>query len=302
MQLRALLYFQELVRLGSMRRVAEKFGVAPTAVSRQIDQLEYHFDAPLVERDPRGVRLTAAGELLAVRLTRALADLQHAETLIADLKGLRSGNVSIYTNGAAVPAILTKALVGFARLYPKIRFEIVVTSVGLALEAVRNGSADIALTLFTPAAFQHAVHYRFPVPHAIVVNPRHRLAERGEARLADLADCALALPDSSFGARQSLDRQMAEAGLPPLDPVYTTSSMETQKDLAREASAVLFLPPMAVRRECEAGELVAVPLVDATVTTTLDLSHAPERPLSFAAAKLLAAIERDMRTSGSARV
>ncbi len=55
MQIRALMYFDELVRTNSMRQAAENLNVAPTAISRQIENLEYHFGAPLVERSARGV-------------------------------------------------------------------------------------------------------------------------------------------------------------------------------------------------------------------------------------------------------
>ncbi len=40
MQIRALMYFDELVRTNSMRQAAENLDVAPTAVSRQIENLE----------------------------------------------------------------------------------------------------------------------------------------------------------------------------------------------------------------------------------------------------------------------
>ena len=54
MNLRALMYFDELVRTRSMRAAADNLNVAPTAVSRQIDNLEEFFGAPLVERSSRG--------------------------------------------------------------------------------------------------------------------------------------------------------------------------------------------------------------------------------------------------------
>ena len=58
MQIRALIYFDELVRTNSMRHAAENLNVAPTAISRQIENLEYHFGTPLVERSARGIKLT----------------------------------------------------------------------------------------------------------------------------------------------------------------------------------------------------------------------------------------------------
>ena len=72
MNLRALMYFDEVVRTNSMRAAAENLNVAATAVSRQIENLEEYFGAQLVERTNRGIRLTAAGRLLAERAGRTL--------------------------------------------------------------------------------------------------------------------------------------------------------------------------------------------------------------------------------------
>jgi hypothetical protein len=68
MQIRALIYFDELVRTNSMRQAAENLNVAPTAISRQIENLEYHFGTPLGEgsapggpQDPPGERFAGGG-------------------------------------------------------------------------------------------------------------------------------------------------------------------------------------------------------------------------------------------------
>ena len=71
MQLQAITYFNELVRCRSIRRAAQALGVSPTAISRQLENLEYHFGAPLVERSARGIVLTAAGEQLAIHARTA---------------------------------------------------------------------------------------------------------------------------------------------------------------------------------------------------------------------------------------
>ncbi|MGO8484873.1 hypothetical protein AB9F39_37455, partial [Rhizobium leguminosarum] len=69
----------------------------------------------------RGVKLTAAGELLAARAGRTLRELDHVQQLIEDLKGLQRGRVSIYDNGATVANLLAPALAEFSLKYPKLR-------------------------------------------------------------------------------------------------------------------------------------------------------------------------------------
>lgn len=67
-------YFNTAVQLGTVRAAADQLNVAPSAVSRQISQLEAQLGSQLVERGRRGVKLTETGHLLQeyVQQTQAL--------------------------------------------------------------------------------------------------------------------------------------------------------------------------------------------------------------------------------------
>ncbi|KAA0699161.1 LysR family transcriptional regulator [Neorhizobium sp. P12A] len=295
MQIRALMYFDELVRTNSMRQAAENLNVAPTAISRQIENLEYHFGAPLVERSARGVKLTAAGELLAARAGRTLRELDHVQQLIGDLKGLQRGRVSIYANGATVANLLAPALAEFSLKYPKLRFQVAITSARQAVEAVNSAEADIAVTLFAPAMSGAKVRLRSEIAYDLIAAPNHPAAGRQDISLRELAEYSLALPEQSFGFRQAFDALFEKEGL-ELDPVFITSSLEMLKELVLSGAAVTLLPALTVNREIQAGQLVAIPLSGKSrVRTHVDLCVAPDRQLSFAATKLLDFIERFMR-------
>lgn len=301
MQIRALMYFDELVRTNSMRQAAENLNVAPTAISRQIENLEYHFGAPLVERSARGVKLTAAGELLAARAGRTLRELDHVGQLIEDLKGLQRGKVSIYANGATVANLVAPALAEFSLKYPKLRFEVTITSARQAIEAVNSAEADIAVTLFAPPMSGTKVRLRSEIAYDLITSPKHAAATRQEIQLKELVDYALALPDQSFGFRQAFDALLEREGL-ALEPVFVTSSLEMLKELVLSGAATTLLPALTVRREIEAGQLCAIPFGGkAGIRTHVDLCVAPDRQLSFAATKLLDFIERFMRERADAR-
>ncbi|MFT4181091.1 MAG: LysR family transcriptional regulator [Rhizobium sp.] len=301
MQIRALLYFDELVRTNSMRQAAENLNVAPTAISRQIENLEYHFGTPLVERSARGVKLTAAGELLAVRAGRTLRELEHVHQLIDDLKGLRRGRVSVYASGATVANLLAPALAEFSLRYPKLRFDVTITSARAAIEAVNGAEADIAVTLFAPPTSETKVRLRSDITYDVIAAAGHPLAACKEIPLAEIAAHSLAVPDRTFGARQAFDALFEREGL-SLDPVFETSSLEMQKELVLRGAAITMLPALTVQREIQAGQLVALPVAEGKgVKTPIDLCVAPDRQLSFAAGKLLDFIEGFMREQVSAR-
>jgi len=291
------MYFDELVRTSSMRQAAENLNVAPTAVSRQIENLEEYFGTTLVERSARGVTLTAAGELLAARAGRTLRELEHVQQLIEDLKGLERGRVTIFANGAIVASLLTPALAEFSKTYPNIRFEVMITSARQAVEAVNSARADMALTLFAPQMTEAKVIARSEIAYEVIASSRHALAGRRDVTLRELARHALALPETSFGFRQAFDAAAERQGL-TFEPAVTVSALEMLKELVLSDMAATLLPRLSVRRELEAGTLTAIPLAsESTIRTHAELSIAPDRQLSFAAAKLSGFIEEFMRSN-----
>lgn len=291
MQIRALLYFDELVRTNSMRAAAENLGVAATAVSRQIENLEAYFGTPLVERSNRGIKLTAAGELLASRAGRTLRELEHVHQLIDDLQGLERGRVAIHANGATVANLLAPVLAEFSLTYPKLRFEVAITSAREAVEALAAAQADLVVTLFAPKFTGVKVQARSELVYDVILPADHPAANVKHLTLRELTQMSLALPDKNFSARQAFEDVFAKDGL-QLDPVFVTGSLEMLKELVLRGAAVTLLPALSVRREIEAGQLVAVPVVQGkAVRTPIDLCVAPDRQLSFAAARLVEFLE-----------
>ncbi|SFJ68719.1 LysR family transcriptional regulator [Celeribacter neptunius] len=293
MDLATIELIQELARSGSIRQTAELSGMSPTAVTRQLDKLEHAFGTPLVERTPRGVRLTAAGEVVVARSHNVARELSMTRQMIDELKGLRRGHVSVHVNGAAISSILAPAISEFSGLHPQISIEVVVSSAQAALDAVATGQTDLAVTMFAPVDARVVIRFRMPVRHEPILSPEHPLAAREELSISDLVGCRLALPNRSFGVRRQFDARLRAQGYEPSEAAFTTSSLELQKDLARRGSAVLILPQMTVQREIDNGDLVMRPFTpQSRIETLLDLSHSLTRHQSFAARQLLEFLER----------
>ncbi|SNT73944.1 LysR family transcriptional regulator [Paracoccus seriniphilus] len=284
MKIEAIDIFNELVRSGSIRQAAEGLNTSPTAVVRQLDKLEHSFGTPLVERTPRGIRLTAAGEVLAASTSRVAQELKTAHQLIDDYKGLRRGRVAIHTNGAAASAILAPALSEFSRSHPEISMEVNVSSAQGALDAVAEGRSQFSVTMFAPKDPRVEVLFRAPVYHEPIMSPDHPLAARVELSMADLIRHRLALPNRSFGMRRAFDARLHDLGLPTEDYTFTTPSLEMQIELALRCSAILILPRMTVARWLDMGQFVCRPFVKSEkIISWLELSHANSRTQSIAA-------------------
>lgn len=106
---RALNVVVEVARSGSIRRAVERLNIAPSALTRQIQDIEHELGTPLFERLSSGMRLNAAGELLVRHIKDQLADLERVRSQIADLTGVRRGHVTIACSQAFLTRFIQKS-------------------------------------------------------------------------------------------------------------------------------------------------------------------------------------------------
>lgn len=95
MNLRALRYFVAIADAGSLTAAAAAIRIAQPALTRQLRELEADLDVQLLQRLPRGVRLTQAGVALYESAQRMLAEAQRVRQQLAQGKGQNSGSVAL---------------------------------------------------------------------------------------------------------------------------------------------------------------------------------------------------------------
>jgi DNA-binding transcriptional LysR family regulator len=155
--LTSLKLFCAVVAEGSLVRAAEKEGIAVSAISRRLSHLEDRLGVQLLFRGGRGVKVTRAGKtllshigLLFHGLDACLEDvrLSARATQIEELPHVRpdyEGKVTLHANLSAFLDFLPKALVTFARDYPRIQLSLQERTSSEIVLAVETGSADIGV-------------------------------------------------------------------------------------------------------------------------------------------------------------
>src|SRR4051812_13504293 len=124
MDLRRLRYFAALAEHGHFTRAAESLHVAQPALSQQIRRLEEELGLPLVHRTTRRVALTEAGELLAARARRILAEVDAASAEMADLAGVRAGRVVVGAMQSLGAFDLSALLAAFHERHPGVELTV----------------------------------------------------------------------------------------------------------------------------------------------------------------------------------
>jgi DNA-binding transcriptional LysR family regulator len=276
-------YFQEVAKLGSIRRAADRLHVAPSAVSRQIAALESELDAVLFERSKFGVQLTAAGEVLQRETKRIFQDLDRARTALDDLRGLRRGEIVIWLLEGLVSGFLPHVIASFNQRYPEVTFNVQTAPTDRIIEALLEDWADIGITFNAAPRTEIEVVGEFVEPISCVVARTHPYADRKSLNMADICKQPLALPESSFGLRQVFDRAVRRNDYMP-QVVVTTNSLELTKTMAATGQLIAFMPALTATHEVEAGSLVVVPVDDpdfAVARSSICVHR--DRPLSHAA-------------------
>ena len=231
--LRILRYVDEVARAGSIRKAADHLNVTASAVNRRIMDLEEELGTQLFERRPRGVRLTAAGEVFVSYLRQQDGDVERMKSQIEDLKGMRRGTVRIACSQALALDFLPREIGEFRKRHPLVSFDVKVLDHEQAMAALATYEVDLVLVFRPPflANFQPLMTLEQRI--VAVMAAGHPLASRRTVRLRDCAAYPVALPERSIGGRQLLEEVMARSRL----TFNIAAEFEFVRDAARTGAA-----------------------------------------------------------------
>ena len=182
----------EIVEKGSIAEAARQSFIAPTAVTKRMQELEDDFGVTLLVRTSKGVLPTAAGTALAqhVRAMTNLSERMHTE--MQDYAEGACGHVRLIANASALVENLAEEIARYMSSHPGIRIDIEEAHSGDVIKAVRDGNADIGV--FAPPAIACSGLDVRPYRSdrlAVAVPLDHPLAMRKDVAFAELCDFPL---------------------------------------------------------------------------------------------------------------
>lgn len=299
---RGLKYFEIVVRSGSIRRASDILHIAPSAISRQIRELEKVLDIQLIDRlGRRGVVTTDAGDLL-LRYTKELRlreDNFFAE--VSDLNRLRTGTLRIATGGGFIDDLITNALQQFSEQYPGMRFVLSVCPGDEVLRQVRDDRADIGLLISFPnqrpptrvPTIKTFLSHDFQ-PLSLIVNSTSHYSKMDSISFLELKNIKLGLLNESF-IISHLVRTFEAHHRIRLKPVLTCDSFDTLTAFLVAGIGASILPSYCVASELLKGTLASIPLADVIDNRlSIDLVVNKERAEANGVAAFCECVEENM--------
>ncbi|GHF19936.1 LysR family transcriptional regulator [Amycolatopsis deserti] len=248
-------------------RAAERLSMTQPPLSRQIQKLERSVGAQLLDRDSRGVRLTAAGEAFLVDARRLLALAGRAPDLARRIAAGEAGSIRIGFTGASAFGVLGRVLNTVGGRLPDLRVELSEMVTGEQVAALANGEIDLGLArppFDTETFASRPVHRERLV---LCVPAGHRLAGGGPVAPEDLANEPLIM-HSAVKARYFYDLVVGLVPIAHRNVVHAVSQIQTMIWLVAAGRGIAFVPESATRMRIDG---VAWP----------ELGGLPDRPVEL---------------------
>ena len=259
MHARVLKYFDEVVRRGSIRKAAEHLHVAPTAVNRQILELEAELGALLFDRISRRLRLTPTGEMVLAHVRATLREYQVLGERIEEFKSARRGRITIAATAGLAGSLLPSLVHDFRQRYPGIAVSVIDLTIAEIVAAVERGDCDLGLgyDLAASPVLRRLAVSEWPI--GAVVPPGHPLAGQPSVLLSECVGHPLILPAPGLSIRTILDEAFARHAI-EVTPVAESTSIAFIQSLVIQGGGMALLNPLDIMEQRQRGTVVYVPL------------------------------------------
>jgi DNA-binding transcriptional LysR family regulator len=240
----------EVANRGSFSAAADALSYTQSAVSQQVAALEAETGVTLLERLPRGVRLTPAGEVLLKYAEGIIARLHAAEAEMAAIAGLRGGQLRMASFPTAGATLMPLAIAIFRAQHPEVELTLAEGEPEEIAPRLSAGEFDIAL-LFEFEGTSESLGpdlSRLPLfedPMFLALPADHPLSRRRTLRLENLRAEAWIQTSASSPCAQHVVRSCHAAGFEPIVS-FESDDYQTVQGLVAAGVGVALIPKLAL--------------------------------------------------------
>jgi molybdate transport repressor ModE-like protein len=261
---------REVELRGSIAAAAREVGLTPSAVSQQLAILEREAGITLLDRSPRGVLLTGAGQTLVARARAILELLEEARADLDRLTGELSGSVRIGTVASAAAALVSEAAIRLSAEHAALELTVAVAEPARSIDQLLNGDLDLAVV---------DVYDGVPVPMPdylvatdlcteplVVIAAAGALPAGGAVKLSTLSDAGWVMPPLDAACGQAVRFACRAEGFEP-QVRWETDDMLLLVRAVAAGHGVAVLPRLAVADNV--AEIEIRPLVEPSMNRRL---------------------------------
>ncbi len=242
MDLRQLTHLLAVAEHGSFSAAARSLHTVQSNVSTHVARLEKELDAVLIDR--RSMLPTAEGEAVIERAQRIRTELQALEDDISSMREEIGGTVRIGCIGTTARWMATPLLERLGARYPGLHPILVDATSNSLYPLLRSGEVDFAILNGPVLDPDFVMEPLFDEELIVVTTKDHALADHQAVTIEELAEHEVMLTPTGTTFRDTLDAELATAGI-RLRPKVEIDSLHLLTSLAYQGYAPALLPASA---------------------------------------------------------
>ena len=269
LKLKDLRYLVAVADTRHFGRAAERSFVSQPTLSAQLKKLEEYLGVQLIERAPKRVSLTVAGEEIVERARRIL---EASEEIVELAKGHcdpLAGRLKLALLPTIGPYLLPNVAGKLRKQLPRLELMLYEYQTDVMLEKLHSGEIDVGI-LALPVNLDGLDSYElYKEPFTVAMPVNHRLSGRKSIKLEDLRDETLLLLEDGHCLRDQALDICAGADLHEKQD-FRATSLETLRQMVASGVGITLLPELAGRGAYGAARGVTIkPFVKPVPTRTV---------------------------------
>jgi LysR family hydrogen peroxide-inducible transcriptional activator len=227
-------------------RAAAKCFVSQPTLSAQLRKLEDSLGVQLIERRPRHVTLTQAGEEVAQRARTMLATGDAIIAVAQTRSDPLAGQLRLALLPTIGPYLLPHVALKLRKALPRLELMLYEYRTETMLERLHNGDIDVGILALPVHDDMLVSRELYAEPFVLAVPESHRLAARAQVRTADLDDETLLLLEDGHCLRDQALAVCARSGVREKQD-FRATSIETLRQMVAAGVGITLLPLLASR-------------------------------------------------------
>jgi len=279
MTLHQLRIFLTVAKLKSFTNAAEELGMSQPDISIHVRHLQDELGIKLFEIVGKKTYLTQAGEVLQEKVSAIFVQLQEANQLLSDMKGLARGSFHVGASTTIAMYILPKPISDFGRKYPGINIHLKTRNSGAIERMVSAMELELGFTVGVPIKqVKSRIFMNDEV--VLILRPKHPLAKRGEVTLAELYKETFVLRGSGGSASWRFFEQLFGNAKSRPKVQMELDSTQAIKWAVAEGVGISLVPKHSVLQELKSGLLRIATIKGHKMSCPLNIVTHPQRKLS----------------------
>jgi LysR family hydrogen peroxide-inducible transcriptional activator len=253
-KIRDLEYLDAIEKYRHFGKAAEACHVSQPTLSGQIMKLEEQLGVSLIERNPRNILLTPAGEELLAKARRVLAAARELEMTARTLGDPLAGDFHLGLIPTLAPYLLPLIMPELIRRLPNLQLFLHEHKTSDLLERLDQGELDALVLPWLDDMTSFQAYDLFNEKFVLAVSKKHELADRKRVKLEYLEGHKVLTLEDGHCLREQALGYCFSAGADE-DRRFQATSLETLRYMVAANMGITLLPELAVGARSDNGDL-----------------------------------------------